>query len=95
MLALHGKTQCGNGRTGRNANHIVSAVDNDWFCVGEVLVDEKSNKITAISLLLDMNQQGQIVTIDAIGCQKDIVRGSMQALADTRHSADWAAEGME
>ena len=75
ILALDGKTQLGNGRAGQNANHIVSAVDNDGFCVGEVLVDDKSNEITAIKRLLDMvNIQGQVVTIDATGCQKDIAR---------------------
>ena len=48
MVALDGKTQGGNGRAGRNANHIASAVDNDGFCFGEVIVDGKSNKSTAI-----------------------------------------------
>ena len=57
MLALDGKTQRGNGRTGQNANHIVSAVDNDGFCVGEVLVEDKSNEITAIPRLLDDVEQ--------------------------------------
>ena len=71
MLALFGKTQRGNGRAGRQANHIVSAAANDGFCVGEVLVDGKSNEITGIPRLLDtVTIQGKIVTIDAIGCRK-------------------------
>ncbi len=37
-----------NGNGGQKANHIVSAVDNGGFCIGEVLVDDKSNEITAI-----------------------------------------------
>jgi len=46
MLYLDGKTQRGNGNAEQKANHIVSTVDNNEFCVGEVLVDEKSNEIT-------------------------------------------------
>jgi len=53
MPALDGKTRRGNGCAGQIANHIVSAVDNDGFCVGEVLADDKSNEITAIPRLLD------------------------------------------
>ena len=39
ILALDGKTQRGNGDGERKANHIVSAVDEDGFCLGEELVD--------------------------------------------------------
>lgn len=39
----------------------------------QIKVDEKSNEITAIPKLLEMLElSGCIVTIDAIGCQKDI-----------------------
>jgi predicted transposase YbfD/YdcC len=39
----------------------------------QVKVDEKSNEITAISRLLEMLVlKGCIVTIDAMGCQRDI-----------------------
>jgi hypothetical protein len=48
ILSLDGKTQRDNTRAGQKANHIVSAVDDSGFCVGEELVDEKSNEITAI-----------------------------------------------
>ncbi|MCH3965188.1 MAG: ISAs1 family transposase [Clostridium sp.] len=41
--------------------------------IGQVKTDEKSNEITAIPELLDMLLiKGSIVTIDAMGCQKDI-----------------------
>ena len=73
MLSLDGKTQRGNGNAGQKANHIVSAVDDNGFCVGEVLVDGKSNEITAIpELLQSLNIKGHIVTIDAMGCQTEI-----------------------
>ena len=43
--------------------------------IGQVKADEKSNEITAIPSLLDvLCLKGAIVTIDAAGCQKKIVR---------------------
>ena len=73
LLSLDGKTQRGNGNALQKANHIVSAVDNDGFCVGEALVDEKSNEITAMPLLLNsLNIKGNIITTDAMGCQTEI-----------------------
>lgn len=75
ILALDGKTQRGNGTVEQKANHIVSAVDDGGFCLGEVLVDEKSNEITAIpELLKSLNLKGHIVTTDAMGCQTDIAK---------------------
>jgi len=73
IFSLDGKTQCGNGTAGQKANHIVSAVDNNGFCINEVLVDDKSNEITAIPKLLDLlNIKGHIITTDAMGTQKEI-----------------------
>jgi predicted transposase YbfD/YdcC len=75
LLALDGKTQRGNGNGEQKANHIVSAVDECGFCVGEVPVNDKSNEITAIPVLLkSLNIKGHIVTTDAMGCQTDIAR---------------------
>jgi predicted transposase YbfD/YdcC len=75
ILALDGKTQCGNGNALQKANHIVSAVDESGFCLGEVLVEEKTNEITAIpELLKSLNIKGHIVTTDAMGCQTEIAR---------------------
>ena len=43
--------------------------------IGQIKADEKSNEITAIPGLLDMLYlKGAIVTIDAAGCQKKIVK---------------------
>jgi predicted transposase YbfD/YdcC len=75
ILSLDGKTQRGNGSDGQKANHIVSAVDNNGFCLGEVLVNDKSNEITAIpELLKQLNVQDTIITTDAMGCQTDIAK---------------------
>jgi len=73
ILGIDGKTQCGNAIAGQKANHIVSAVDERGFCLGEVLTYEKSNEITAIPELLNaLNIKGNIITIDAMGCQTNI-----------------------
>jgi predicted transposase YbfD/YdcC len=41
--------------------------------LGQVKTSEKSNEITAIPELLNwLDVRGAIVTIDAMGCQKDI-----------------------
>ena len=45
--------------------------------------DEESNEITAIPRLLEMLElNGCIVTIDAMGCQKEIARGILDRGAD-------------
>ena len=55
---------------------IVSAYSSRTkLVIGQVNADEKSNEITAIPDLLDvLYVKGAIVTIDAAGCQKRIVR---------------------
>jgi predicted transposase YbfD/YdcC len=83
ILSIDRKTQCGNASPEQKANHIVSAVDNNGLCLGEVLVNEKSNEITAIpELLKTLNIKGQIVTIDAMGCQTDIAKRIKRGQAD-------------
>ncbi len=39
LLAIDGKTQRGNGNKNQKANHIVSAVDERGFCLGQKRVD--------------------------------------------------------
>jgi predicted transposase YbfD/YdcC len=83
ILAVDGKTQCGNKTETQKANHIVSVVDENGFCLGEECVDEKSNEITAIPELLDkINIQGHIVTTDAMGTQKEIAKKIHRKRAD-------------
>ena len=83
ILAIDGKTQRGNGNKSQKANHIVSAVDDSGFCVGQRLVDEKSNEITAIPELLDaLNVKGHIITIDAMGTQTEIAKRIRKRQAD-------------
>jgi predicted transposase YbfD/YdcC len=60
--------------TGKAALHLVSAwATQQHLVLGQVAVDSKSNEITAIPKLLELlDVSGAIVTIDAMGCQKEI-----------------------
>ena len=83
ILGLDGKTQRGNGNDEQKGNHIVSAVDENGFCLGEKCVEDKSNEITAIPELLDnLNIKGHIITTDAMGTQKEIVKKIRSKKAD-------------
>lgn len=61
---------------GKKALNVVSAwVSEQSVVLGQLKCEEKSNEITAIPELLKILMlEGCIVTIDAIGCQKEIVR---------------------
>lgn len=78
IVAIDGKTLRGSYDTSddKAAIHMVSAwAAANCLVLGQVKVDEKSNEITAIPKLLKvLCLQGCIVTIDAIGCQKEIVK---------------------
>jgi predicted transposase YbfD/YdcC len=77
-LAIDGKTlrHSGNGPKGWKPLHLVSAwATGCQLTLGQVAVDQKSNEITAIPLLLELlDLEGVLVTIDAMGCQKAIAR---------------------
>ena len=69
---------------GKDAIHMVSAwASENRLVLGQVKVDEKSNEITAIPQLLDLLEiSGCIVTIDAMGCQKEIAQKIIDNQAD-------------
>ena len=74
-VAIDGKSVRGSHKgDARKALHLVSAWAADMgVLLGQRKVDGKSNEITAIPELLRLLQlKGCIVTIDAIGCQKEI-----------------------
>lgn len=77
VIALDGKTirHSFDTLTGQGALHLVSAWATEaGIALGQVKVDSKSNEITAIPKLLDLlDIKGSIVTMDAMGCQKEIV----------------------
>ena len=76
VVAIDGKTvrRSHDKRAGRQAIHLVSAwASANTLTLGQVKTEEKSNEITAIPRLLEMLELGGcIVTIDAMGCQKEI-----------------------
>jgi predicted transposase YbfD/YdcC len=73
-VGIDGKTMRGSGNSEHSPYHVVSAWAHEHgITLGQVAVDEKSNEITAIPILLDMlDISGAVVTIDAMGCQKEI-----------------------
>ena len=52
--------------------------------LGQVKTEDKSNEITSIPRLLEMLElNGCIVTIDTMGCQKEIAQGILDRGAET------------
>ena len=86
VIAIDGKTSRGshNRCKGQNPLHLVSAWASDQGLVlGQVATKEKSNEIEAIPRLLNMIAvENSIVTIDAMGCQKDIAYEIKRQKAD-------------
>ncbi len=70
--------------SGKEALNVVSAWASEQSVVlGQVKCEEKSNEITAIPELLKIIEiTGCIVTIDAMGCQKEIVKEIVDKRAD-------------
>jgi predicted transposase YbfD/YdcC len=64
--------------------HLVSAwCDSNQVVLGQLAVEHKENEIVAIPKLLELlNLKGAVVTIDAMGCQKEIARTIRSQQAD-------------
>ena len=75
-IAIDGKTLCGSGSSELRPLHVVTAWATEAnLTLSQVAVDKKSNEITAIPKLLDLlDLHGALVTIDAMGCQKEIAQ---------------------
>src|SRR6267154_1499860 len=75
-IAIDGKTLCGSGNSELRPLHVVTAWATEAnLTLSQVAVDKKSNEITAIPKLLDLlDLHGALVTIDAMGCQKEIAK---------------------
>ena len=86
VIAIDGKTVRGSKQdaNGKGALHLVSAYAHEaGLILAQRAVDGKSNEITAIPALLDMLEiQGAIVTIDAMGTQKQIADKIITKKAD-------------
>jgi len=74
ILAIDGKTIRAARERGGSPLHVVSAWASAYRLVmGQEVVDTKSNEITAIpALLARLDLHKQVVTIDAMGCQRAI-----------------------
>ena len=76
VVAIDGKTlrRSYDKASSKSAIHMVRAwATTNQISLGQVVVDEKSNEITAIPKLLEMLEiSGCLVTIDAMGCQVKI-----------------------
>lgn len=81
---IDGKTICGSKNAAHSAYHVLSAwVNENSITLGELEIEDKHNEITAIPELLDLiDVAGDIVTIDAIGCQTDIATKIREKEAD-------------
>lgn len=84
VVAIDGKALRHALDEGSPIPYIVSAwASEKGLVLGQVKVNDKSNEITAIPELLDaLELKGSIVTIDAMGCQKDIAARVVDKKAD-------------
>lgn len=86
IVAIDGKTlrRSFDAASSKSAIHMVSAwATANQISLGQVVVEEKSNEITAIPKLLQILEiSGCLVTIDAMGCQTEIAQAIVDAKAD-------------
>jgi predicted transposase YbfD/YdcC len=86
LVAIDGKTsrRSHDRKKGQKALHLVSAfASTSRLVLGQEAVDEKSNEITAIPILLErIDLEGALVSIDAMGCNPTIAETIIAAKAD-------------
>jgi predicted transposase YbfD/YdcC len=86
IIAFDGKQSRNSGdeKNGRGVINTVSAwAASNRLVLGQTKVEGKSNEITALPKLIDvLDLAGCIVTIDAIGCQQEIVKRIVKKQAD-------------
>jgi predicted transposase YbfD/YdcC len=86
IVSIDGKTlrRSYDRKDNKSAIHMVSAwAHENGVVLGQVQTDDKSNEITAIPNLLErLDIAGCIVTIDAMGCQKEIAKKIIEGGGD-------------
>jgi predicted transposase YbfD/YdcC len=86
LIAIDGKTCRGSHDAARELGplHIVSAwASEEGIALGQVATEAKSNEITAIpELLKQIELKDSLITIDAMGCQKEIARDIVKGGGD-------------
>ena len=103
LVAIDGKTCRRSHDAGKELGplHVVSAwASEEGIALGQVATDSKSNEITAIPVLLEQLELADtLVTIDALGCQKDILgqikRGGGDALLAVKENQPKLYEAIE
>lgn len=83
-IAIDGKSSRRTRSQNQKALHMVSAwAHQEGLVLAQQAVSDKSNEITAIPYLLDvLDIKGNVVTIDAMGCQKEIAKQIVQKGGD-------------
>jgi predicted transposase YbfD/YdcC len=86
VIALDGKTlrHSFDTASGQGALQVVSAwASENKLSLGQVIVDDKSNEITAIPALLELlDIRDCVITVDALNCQKEIAEQIISQGAD-------------
>ena len=84
LIPIDGKSLRGSHDGSVNMAHLVSAWHSSaGMVLGQVKTAAKSNEITAIPELLDaLDVKGATITIDAMGCQHEIVEKIVEKKAD-------------
>lgn len=86
VIPIDGKTvrRSHNKKSDKSAIHMVHAwASANGVLLGQLKTKEKSNEITAIPELLKLLEvKGCIITIDAMGCQRDIAEAIIEKEAD-------------
>lgn len=84
VIHIDGKTIRGAKVNGKSPIHMVSAwASENNVVLGQIKVDEKSNEITAIPVLVEnLAVENAVITIDAMGCQKDIAHKIIERKAN-------------
>lgn len=86
LVAVDGKTlrRSHDRSNGKSAIHMVNAwAVHHGLVLGQVKTDAKSNEITAIPELLRLlDLKGSVVSVDAMGCQKEIAKQIVEQQAD-------------
>jgi predicted transposase YbfD/YdcC len=85
LISVDGKRLCGSGKdSSKSIIHLVSAWSGaNQLVLAQTKVEDKTNEITAIPQLLDVLMlKGCIITIDAMGCQREIAAKVIDKEAD-------------
>lgn len=77
IVAIDGKTVRGSKAGGTSPLHLISAwCDDLGLVLGQQASGHRTNEVKDIPVLLDLlSLQGAVVTLDAMGCQRDIAAG--------------------